>query len=167
MAKSWLQLVVDDVDGLPQTLAEVAPEQLRSGSIRIAVWSYVWLSRAHYLLGNWDEAADAAERAVALLEETEHEWLRPLARWVAVAVVGGRGDWAAAQEHVAAGVRSDQRLRADDRGLRARRRRPGLDPRRSPGGADGPRAGAGHPGAADRASTSPDSGHGNTSTATR
>jgi DNA-binding CsgD family transcriptional regulator len=100
MARSWLQLVVDDVDGLPQTLSEVAPEQLRGGSIRIAVWSYVWLSRAHYLLGNWDEAADAAGRAVALLEETGHEWLRPLARWVAVAIVGGRGDWAAAQEHV-------------------------------------------------------------------
>ena len=55
MAKSWLEIVVDDLDGVPQTLAELAPAQLRNGSIRIAVWSYVWLSRAHYLLGGWDD----------------------------------------------------------------------------------------------------------------
>ena len=88
MASSWLQLVVDDVDEVPRALAQVAPEQLRGGSIRIAVWSYVWLSRAHFLLGEWDEAAAAAERAVSLLDDTGHEWLRPLARWVAVASQG-------------------------------------------------------------------------------
>jgi ATP/maltotriose-dependent transcriptional regulator MalT len=100
MAKSWLEIVVDDLDGVPQTLAELAPTQLRNGSIRIAVWSYVWLSRAHYLLGGWDDAAAAAERAVALLEETGHEWLRPLARWTAVEVLASRGEWAAAEAHV-------------------------------------------------------------------
>lgn len=99
MAKSWLELVLDDLDGLPQTLATLAPLQMRNGSIRIAVWSYVWLSRAHYLLGGWDAAAGAAERAVSLLEETGHDWLRPLARWAAVDVFAGRGDWAAAEAH--------------------------------------------------------------------
>lgn len=99
MAKSWLEIVVDDLDRVPQTLADLAPAQLRNGSIRIAVWSYVWLSRAHYLLGGWDDAATAAERAVSLLEETGHEWLRPLARWVAVDVFAGRGEWQAAQAH--------------------------------------------------------------------
>lgn len=101
MASSWLKLVVDDVDEVPRALAQVAPEQLRGGSIRIAVWSYVWLSRAHFLLGEWDEAAAAAERAVSLLDDTGHEWLRPLARWVAVDVAGSRGDWSTAQEHAA------------------------------------------------------------------
>ena len=100
MAKSWLEIVVDDLDRVPQTLADLAPAQLRNGSIRIAVWSYVWLSRAHYLLGGWDDAAAAAERAVSLLEETGHEWLRPLARWVAVDVFAGRGEWQAAEAHV-------------------------------------------------------------------
>ncbi len=100
MAKSWLQIVVDDLDELPQRLAALAPAQVRDGSIRIAVWSYVWLSRAHYLLGGWDEAATAAQRAVSLLEEAGHEWLRPLARWVAVEVLASRGDWSAAEAHV-------------------------------------------------------------------
>ncbi len=59
----------------------------------------MWLSRAHYLLGRWDDAAAAAERAVSLLEETGHEWLRPLARWAAVEVSAGRGEWSAAEVH--------------------------------------------------------------------
>lgn len=100
MAKSWLQLVVDDLDGVPETLADLAPTQLGNGSVRIAVWAYVWLSRAHYLLGGWDDATTAAERAVSLLEETGHDWLRPLARWVAVEVHASRGDWPAAEAHV-------------------------------------------------------------------
>jgi DNA-binding CsgD family transcriptional regulator len=50
-------------------------------------------------LGEWDDAAFAAERAVSLLDETGHEWLRPLARWVAVSVLTGRGEWSAAEAH--------------------------------------------------------------------
>ena len=103
MASSWLRLVVDDLDGLSRTLSEVAPAQLRSGSIRIAVWSYAWLSRAHFLQGDWDSATEAAERAVALLEQTGHDWLRPLISWVASAVPTARGDWLAAERHVARG----------------------------------------------------------------
>lgn len=99
MAKSWLQLVVDDLGGIPQTLAEVARDQLGGGSVRIAVWAHVWRSRALFLLGDWDDAAASAERAVSLLEETGHNLLRPLARWVAVSVPTGRGEWAAAEAH--------------------------------------------------------------------
>ena len=101
MAKSWLRIVVDDLDGVPDTLAEVAPAQLRSGSIRIAVWSYAWLARAHFLRGDWDPALNAAERAVALLDETGHDWLRPLVRWLATAVSAARGDWSTAEQHAA------------------------------------------------------------------
>jgi DNA-binding CsgD family transcriptional regulator len=100
MAKSWLQLVVDDVDGVPETLADLASTQLRNGSVRIAVWSYLWASRGHYLLGSWDDATAAAERAVSLLEETGHNWLRPLARWMAVEVYASRGEWPAADAHL-------------------------------------------------------------------
>ena len=91
---------VGETTARTRTLAELAPTQLRNGSIRIAVWSYVWLSRAHYLLGGWDDAAATAERAVALLEETRHEWLRPLARWVTVEVLASRGEWSAAEAHL-------------------------------------------------------------------
>ena len=74
-------------------------EPTRTGSVWFAVWSYVWLARAEFVVGAWDEAAAAAERAVSLLEESGHEWLRPLARCVAVLVPAARGEWVAAQEH--------------------------------------------------------------------
>jgi DNA-binding CsgD family transcriptional regulator len=38
------------------------------------------------------------------LEESGHEWLRPLARCVAVLVPAARGEWVAAQEHAVAAV---------------------------------------------------------------
>ena len=41
---------------------------------------------------------------MSLLEESGHEWLRPLARCAAVAVPAARGEWVAAQEHAAAAV---------------------------------------------------------------
>ena len=74
------------------------------GSLWLAVWSYVWLARAGFVAGAWDEAAADAERAVSLLEESGHEWLRPLARFVAVLVPAARGEWVAAQEHAGAAV---------------------------------------------------------------
>lgn len=104
MPLGWLRLVADDVEAARALLAEAAPGQLRRGSVRIAVWAYVWLSRAEFLLGDWDRAAVTAERAVALLEESGHEWLRPLARWVAGTVPAARGEWAAAEEHAQLGA---------------------------------------------------------------
>jgi len=104
MPLGWLRLVADDVEGARSVLADTAPGQLRRGSVRIAVWAYVWLSRSEFLLGSWDRAATAAERAVALLEESGHEWLRPLARWAAGAVPAARGEWAAAEEHARLGA---------------------------------------------------------------
>jgi DNA-binding CsgD family transcriptional regulator len=104
MPLGWLRLVADDVEGARAILAEAAPGQLQRGSVRIAVWAYVWLARAEFLLGSWDRAAVAAERAVALLEESGHEWLRPLARWMAAAVPAARGEWAAAEEHARLGA---------------------------------------------------------------
>ena len=104
MAQGWLFLVADDLMTARALLARAAPAALRAGSVRIAVWSYVWLARAEFVLGAWDEAAVAAERAVSLLEESGHEWLRPLARCVAVLVPAARGEWVAAQEHAGAAV---------------------------------------------------------------
>ena len=104
MAQGWLFLVADDLVTARALLARAAPAALRAGSVRIAVWSYVWLARAEFVVGAWDEAAAAAERAVSLLEESGHEWLRPLARCVAVLVPAARGEWVAAQEHAGAAV---------------------------------------------------------------
>lgn len=99
MAQGWLRLVADDPAGAHDILVQAAPAALHAGSVRIAVWSYVWLARAGFELGRWDEAAADAERAVSLLEESGHEWLRPLVRWVAALVPAARGGWTAAEEH--------------------------------------------------------------------
>ena len=104
MAQGWLRLVADDVVGARQVLAQAAPGALHAGLVRIAVWSYVWLARAGFALGDWDDAALDAERAVSLLEESGHGWLRPLARFAAVTVPAARGEWAAAEEHARAAV---------------------------------------------------------------
>ena len=53
MAQGWLRLASDDVVGAHQILAETAPAALQAGSVRIAVWSYVWLARARFALGAW------------------------------------------------------------------------------------------------------------------
>ena len=91
----------------PTITGQAATTAARSGSVRIAVWAYVWLSHAGFAVGAWDEAAADADRAVSLLEETGHEWpghewLRPLARCAAVLVPAARGDWATAEEHAQA-----------------------------------------------------------------
>jgi DNA-binding CsgD family transcriptional regulator len=101
-ADGWLSLVVDDPAGALGALAEVGHGSCRQGSVRIAVWSFVWLSRAGFASGAWDEAAADAERAVSMLEESGQEWLRPLARWAAVSVPAARGEWEAAERHALA-----------------------------------------------------------------
>jgi DNA-binding CsgD family transcriptional regulator len=102
MAHGWLQLVGDDVVGARGSLAHTAPAALAAGSVRIAVWSFVWLAQAGFAVGAWDEAALEAARAISLLDESGHEWLRPLARYAAAQVCAARGEWAAAGEHAAA-----------------------------------------------------------------
>jgi DNA-binding CsgD family transcriptional regulator len=98
----WLSVVADDPVGARAALVEEGQGALRWGSVRVAVWSFVWLSRAAFVSGAWDEAVVDAERAVSLLDETGHEWLRPLARWTATSVPSARGEWEAAEAHALA-----------------------------------------------------------------
>lgn len=102
MANGWLRLATDDFAAAATGLSEAAPAALRAGSYRVAVYAFTWLARAHFHLGAWDEAIVDADRAVTLLSETEHEWLRPLVHWMAAAVPAARGDWATADQHAAA-----------------------------------------------------------------
>ncbi len=76
----------------------------QAGSVRIAVWAFVWSAHAGFAVGAWDEAAADADRAVSLLEETGHVWLHPLARCAAVLVPAARGEWATADKHAKAAV---------------------------------------------------------------
>ena len=102
-AGGMLAVEVDDPDAR-RALAGTAHESLRAGSVWFAVWSYLWSAWAEFASGAWDEAAAAAERAVSLLEESGHDWLRPSARLAAVLVPAARGEWAAAEEHARPGV---------------------------------------------------------------
>ena len=105
VARAGATLAVDvDESAARAAVACAVHEQTHMGSVWFAVWSYVWLARVEFVVGAWDEAAAAAERAVSLLEESGHEWLRPLARCVAVLVPAARGEWVAAQEHAVAAV---------------------------------------------------------------
>ncbi len=105
VAPSGAALALDvDEAAARVAVAGAAHEPRRAGSVWFAVWSYVWLARAGFAVGGWDEAAADAERAVSLLEESGHEWLRPLARCAAVVVPAARGEWVAAEEHAAAAV---------------------------------------------------------------
>ncbi|WP_395727276.1 AAA family ATPase [Nakamurella sp.] len=99
MATGWLRLVDDDVVGARAILAPTAAASFNAGNVRIAVWSYVWLAHTDFALGAWDDATAPASRAVSLLQETGHEWLRPLAHLAAILVPAARGAWTAAEEH--------------------------------------------------------------------
>ena len=88
--------------GLGLTWQGLTHEPVRAGSGWIAVWSAVQSACANFVSGAWDDAAEAAEHAVSLLQESGHDWLRPLARLAAVSVPAARGEWAAAEEHARA-----------------------------------------------------------------
>jgi DNA-binding CsgD family transcriptional regulator len=104
MAHAWLRLADDDIVEARAELTETAPAALGRGSIRIALWAYAWLALADYTIGGWDDAILNAERAVALLGESGHAWLRPLVRYAAAVVPAARGNWESAEEHVRHGV---------------------------------------------------------------
>src|SRR4029078_13269357 len=94
-----LHLATDNIPGALSELSAAAPAALQAGSYRVALYSFAWLARSHFSSGDWDEAIVDADRALTLVSETEHEWLRPLVRWAATAVPAARGDWETAEHH--------------------------------------------------------------------
>jgi DNA-binding CsgD family transcriptional regulator len=73
-------------------------------SLQFPLLAFIRSAHAGFAVGGWDQAAADADRAVSLLEETGHEWLRPLARCAAVLVPAARGEWTTAEEHARAAV---------------------------------------------------------------
>ena len=72
MAQGWLRLVADDVVGARQVLAQAAPGALHAGRCGSPCGRSPGWRGAGFALGDWDEAAPDAERAVSLLEESGH-----------------------------------------------------------------------------------------------
>ena len=51
MPLGWLRLVAEDVEGAQRVARRDRTRATTPGSVRIAVWAYVWLARSEYLLG--------------------------------------------------------------------------------------------------------------------
>lgn len=62
---------------------------------------HVQRSLTHFLLGDWDAATVDASTACALAHSVERPWMIPLAHAAAAYVPAVRGDFAAADEHLA------------------------------------------------------------------
>ena len=73
--------------------AEVSPQRL------LAMGA---LAEVDFRLGSWDASLAAAEHALSLAQDTEQVWVQGFLHSAAVLVCAGRGDWARADDHLAA-----------------------------------------------------------------
>jgi ATP/maltotriose-dependent transcriptional regulator MalT len=80
-------------------LAAVA--QARAVPFRILVLAA--LAQVEYRCGHWDDAILHAELASSLVDDSGHYWLAPFSRAAAAYVHAARGQWTAAEAHLAAG----------------------------------------------------------------
>ncbi len=103
MAKGWIDLALDDPQTARRELEFAVPTEYRMGSTRISLWAQSWLARTEFALGLWDDALRMVDRAVALLETSELELVRPLVHWTGAQTHALRGNWHAAHEHLQRG----------------------------------------------------------------
>lgn len=100
-ARGIIRLVTDDLAGARADLevcSSVARREL-SASRLTAIGAF---AETEYRLGNWDASLALAEQSLSLVEDTEQFWLQGQIHSVALLVLAGRGEWAAAQEHLLA-----------------------------------------------------------------
>lgn len=60
------------------------------------------LAELHFRAGRWDAAVVAAEVAAAIADAADQAWIAPFPHAVAVYPLAARGEWARAEEHLAA-----------------------------------------------------------------
>ena len=100
-ARGALRVATDDLAGARGDLAivcnasnaEVSPQRL------LAMGA---LAEVDFRLGSWDASLAAAEHALSLAQDTEQVWVQGFLHSAAVLVCAGRGDWARADDHLAA-----------------------------------------------------------------
>ncbi|MEY9490376.1 ATP/maltotriose-dependent transcriptional regulator MalT [Streptomyces calvus] len=102
LGRGWVDLAVDQPEAARRRLEAAVPTGYRMGSTRISLWAQGWLARTQFALGAWTEALETVQRAAARLEEVRVELVRPLVHWTGAQIHALRGDWAAADRHVAA-----------------------------------------------------------------
>lgn len=101
-ARGVLRLVDDDLVGAHADLASVATTAMQLGILNTSAFGFAYLARVEYVAGRWDDALVHAERAVAINLESDVGFMHSAVVGIAVLVPAARGDWAAAEGHVAA-----------------------------------------------------------------
>nr|WP_234794037.1 LuxR C-terminal-related transcriptional regulator [Mycolicibacterium flavescens] len=96
MGRGWVQLMRDDVDAARASLESACAAAALGGSIRITLWSYAWLARTQFAMGEWDSALRSVEEGRALAASSGIVLITPLLEWTAGQISALRGDWDAA-----------------------------------------------------------------------
>jgi DNA-binding CsgD family transcriptional regulator len=105
-----LRASIGDYAGASQDLAAVLRWASAGAPLRSLPDACAALAQAEYGLGEWDNAATHAERAVSLARDLGHFWFLAQAHKVAVDVYAARGEWDFATEHVAAARRASRHI---------------------------------------------------------
>lgn len=98
MGRGWVQLMRDDVDAARASLESACAAAALGGSVRITLWSYAWLARTQFAMGEWDSALHSVERGRALAASSGIVLITPLLEWTAGQISALRGDWDTADE---------------------------------------------------------------------
>lgn len=98
--RGWLQLLEENLPQARAELSSMTTTALRFGILNTAAVQNVYLARAAYLAGAWDNAVVDADRAIAVSIESASGYLHSLSYSAAVAVPAARGDWGTAQRHL-------------------------------------------------------------------
>lgn len=101
LGRGWVDLALDAPEAARRRLEAAVPTGYRMGSTRISLWAQGWLARTQFALGAWSEALETVQRATARLAEVRIELTRPLLHWTGAQIHALRGDWEAADQHVA------------------------------------------------------------------
>lgn len=101
LGRGWVDLALDAPEAARPRLEAAVPTGFRLGSTRISLWAEGWLARTQFALGSWSEALETVQRAAVRLAEVRIELVRPLVHWTGAQINALRGDWDAADHHVA------------------------------------------------------------------
>ena len=97
-----------DLSGALDDLSAVVGWSSAGAAPRSLPNAYASLADVEYWLGHWQTGAAHAELAVSLARDSDPVWVLPFAHAAAARFAAGRGDWAAADEHVGAASRAAQ-----------------------------------------------------------
>ena len=106
-ARGVLRLVDDELGDARTDFASAAVAASKIGILNTAAFSFAYLARTEWVAGAWDDALIHAERAAAIIVESDFGFMHSAVIGIAVLVPAGRGDWALAQAHLQSMVESD------------------------------------------------------------